>query len=165
MPTISPTISVNSTPGIEITISVPGLSYQALINMLGVIVFDITILYYYSQLQGQFFNSLQYSQYDPNGNQAAIQVVTPIDPQQYQNSELVDMDGQYIIIDGNSAVSFNMLPFNFIQFIIYAKRLQNEDAIDAAGYINNFKEVERAMGLEGFFEDSQGPLQIEFIPG
>jgi hypothetical protein len=165
MPTISPTITVNTTPGITITISVPGLTYQALINMLGVMVFDVQTLYYYSMLQAQFFSAIKYSQYDPNGNQAATQVVTPIDPQQYQNSELVELAGEYIFIDGNSALTFNFLPFNMIQFIFYAKRLQNEDAIDAAGYINNFKEVERDMGIEGFFEDPEDAPKIEFIPG
>jgi hypothetical protein len=167
MPTISPTVTVHSTPGIQVSIDIPGLTYQALLNMLGVVVFKVNTVYYYAPSAAQFANAVQYSQYDADGNASSTQIVTPISPQQYQSTMFVQLATNGVIINGQSAMTLLMLGMTCIQLIFYADRIENEDAIDAAGYINNFKEVERDMGLEGFFEDpgaSGGGTKIEFIP-
>lgn len=154
MPTISPVITISSTPGIEITTSAPGIDYQALLSGLGEAVFWVITLYYRSAILAQLNAPLKYAIYDINGNIAGESVVTPISGSQFQASQFVQLKGRGIVINGQSGINFTMLAMNQIQFIFFCIEKRNQDDIDRAGYINNFKEAESAMGIPGFFESS-----------
>lgn len=151
MPSISPVITINSTPGIEVTTSAPGIDYASLISGLGVAVFKVITLYYRSAILAQLSNPIRYSVYDANGNLAGQTIVTPVSGQQFQAAEFVQLKSKGIIINGQSGLNFNMLAGNQIQFIFFSIEKQNQDVLDRAGLINNFKTLESEMGIPDFF--------------
>ena len=71
MPTISPVITISSTPGIEITTDAPGIDYAALISGLGVAVFKVITLYYKSNQLAQLGKPIRYRVFDIDGDTAA----------------------------------------------------------------------------------------------
>jgi len=147
--TITPTITVNTSPGLLISTGVPGLTYEAILSSMGVFVYDVKELFYQANSINQFSNPVQYSIYDANGNIRGQQIITPVSPEQYQPTMYVKMNE--VALDGQSGLNFNMLPLEQIRFIFYANRLSNEMYIDMSGVTNNFREVEKNMQLPGFF--------------
>jgi len=145
--TIAPTITVSATPGLQVSTGSP-LSYAAILNSLGAMIYQLDMLYYKSSTYAQFANPVQYAQYDANGDQRANVIVTPISPVQWQPVLYLKPKG--VIFEGQSSLNFNMNPGQ-VEFIIYGKRLSNEDPIDRAGYVNNFNDLEARMGKPGFF--------------
>lgn len=168
MPVITPAISTSSTPGIEITTSVPGLSYQGLINSLGAICFKIERLFYASQMMSQFSNPMTYTKYDNYGNANGKVISTPISPSQFQSTMYLELKSRGVVFDANSDLAFVLAALNSIQFIFYAETINVTNALNHnSGSIDNFKSVERSMGKAGFFDTVSQEIDqpdIVFIP-
>lgn len=166
MASISPNITVNSTPGLEITTSTPGMSYEAFINMLGAIVYKIQEMYYGNSILSQLNNPIGYDVFTNQGDTASQVISTPVSPNQYQPTQYVKLKARGVIINSQCAFNFLMLAGNSIQFIFYAERIQVMDVIDHAGYTNNFETVARSLGKPDYFDDQKevAPPVIEFVP-
>jgi hypothetical protein len=147
---VSPTITVSSTPGLVITTGLRGLSYEAILNSMGIFVYDINTLYYAADSVPQINNPIQFAIYDSSGTASSFLIVNPISATQYQPSMFIRTSG--VILDGQSGLNFDLLAGKTAQFIFYGNTKANEDYIDEAGGINNFKEIEELIGREGFFE-------------
>lgn len=171
MATINPTILTSTTPGLQVTTSVPAMSYEGLINSLGPNVFDIDELYYANQMQVQFAYPIKYNNYDNFGNADGETISTPIDPNQFQPTQFVKLKGRGIVFDGQNYLNFLFLAGNAIQFIFYGKQLNISNALNLIGDTDNFKSVAKALGKPGFYDDDQheekpepkGTLEIQFV--
>lgn len=142
-----------TTPAVQVTTYNPVLSYFSIVNELGITVFKVESLYYAAGSIAQFSNPLQYRLFDINGNISSVLAVTPISPSQFQPSLYLPMGGvDDMILNGQTGILFNLNALETIQFIFYAKRKQNQNAIDDAGYINNFKAMQKAMNDGTFFD-------------
>lgn len=146
--TIAPTITVSTTPGLQVNTG-SALSYAAILNSLGAMIYQLDMLYYKSSTYAQFSNPVQYAKYDANGDQNSNVIVTPISPVQWQ--PVMYLRPKDAVFEGQSSLNFNMNPGQ-VEFIFYASRLSNEDPIDRAGFVNNFRDLEARMGKPGFFK-------------
>lgn len=155
MPTISPAITVSTTPGLQVDTFMSGLSYQAILNSLGSFLYDVKEFFYNALSVNQFTNPVQYTIYDNNGDIRTRTIVTPVAENQYQPSMYIKQDD--MILDGRSGMAFNMLAGEAIQFIFYADRLSVADYIDQAGGVNNYKLIEDEMRNPGFFNNQTLP--------
>lgn len=150
--TITPTITIQSTPGLQVS-GAGGITYAQILNELGYSVFWVSNLYYYSSSLLQFGNPLQYLIYDSNGNQKQNIDVTLVSVNQFLPVMIVKMDGDRpLLINGSSKLSFNINPGVSIQFLFYNKRIRNTNPLDA-WLPDNFKKLQAAMDIPDFFED------------
>lgn len=152
MASITPVISTSSPPPLQVTTSVIGLDYAAILEMLGPVCFKADEIYYKPTTIGQLSNPIQFMDYDINGNQRKEIITTVISPQQYNASYLINRKGKKEVYDGNQALNFNLDAAETIQLFFYGEVKQNRDALDAFN-IDNFKALESAMGHPSFFED------------
>ncbi len=153
MATYSPTIITSSTPGLAIESNVPGLPYSAIINDLGVSVYEVEELYYKASTIPQLSNPITYNIFDANGDVSAYQILTPISPIQYQPSIVLKPESKKMILDGQSGMRFNMFASQEIQFIFYATRRRNQDYMDK-DCVNNYDFVDQVFRKD-FYNEKQ----------
>lgn len=152
--TITPTITTTSTPGLAITTSIPGMTYDAFLNDLGVSIYYITGIYILSTTITQLNNPIQYNVWEQNGNIENFLIIQPYSPKQYQPAILINIEGRNVVFDGQTGLVFNMMPNSEMQWIFFTKTIKNQDYIDQAGGINNIEDVQEKLGFS-FYEQGR----------
>jgi hypothetical protein len=104
--------STDSTPYAEIQTSMGSIQYQ------------IKELYLYSTNATQILQTLTQKEYNVNGNIRNIIESPVINPYQYQNS-LYYIPTKEVVLNGNSNISFEILPNVTLRLIFYVKQLAN----------------------------------------
>lgn len=168
MATISPTITINSTPGLQISTDVPAMSYNALVASLGAICFDIDTLYYGSQSYNQLSQPVTYNHYSDQGNAKGFVISIPINPGQFQPAYYVPLQTRGVIIDAQSSIGLTMLANSQIRFIFYGKTTNIAHALDSGPGLDSFKEIEKSLNKGEFFEQhdqekQQGGQELNFV--
>jgi hypothetical protein len=148
-----PSISVQPLPAIQVTTNVQGLSYNAIVESLGPVVYAVQVLYYQASGISQFNNPIQYIDYDANGNLQRFVVPTVIDANQFYPSMWVSLAGRNFIFDGQNFIDFDLLAGQSIQFIMYGERTQVRDMLDELGLPNNFKLLAKELNNPDFFNE------------
>jgi len=120
MSVYTPTITIASTPAIEITAA--GLTYDELIASFGNYNYLIRCLFIQALSIDQTLQELTFQTYDSNGQMYIRTVSPPVSPYQYQPSLMMDVREQCIMINGRTSLSFNLLPLETLSLMIYAAR-------------------------------------------
>jgi hypothetical protein len=150
VPTFSPTIITNTTPAVT---TVGGnITYDEIRRSLGDYVYYVKRVYMFSSNIKQINEVMSYQIYDVNGQQS-IQSLTPtLDPYQRQSSLFYSLNDKDVILNGQSSLTFDLLPNVTLKIEFFTNRLAKKDALDLITP-NNFKTLESAMGNYTFFED------------
>jgi len=130
MAVFSPTIITNTTPPLEIKINDPGLSgvtYPQFQNSLGQYVYLIKGFYVYCTNINQLIGAINYNRFDADGNQDISNIITTIDPYQDATAIVIDLQNfaTDVILNGNSSLSFDLLPNTTLVIKTYNHRLEN----------------------------------------
>lgn len=137
---------------------VPPLTYNQIKNSLGNQVYNIQGLYLYSTNVNQLLGVIQYQRYDSTGEQSYRSVALTIDP--YQGTNALDVDlrthSEFYILNGNSSLSFTMLPNADLIFKTYNQRIKNT----LGDITTNFKAMEEIF-KPYFFENYKGEEDFE----
>jgi len=143
MAVFSPTILVNTTPPLVVTIAdpgSPGVTYQQFQNSLGQYVYLVQGFYVFCTNLNQLTGAVNYNRYDAGGNQDITNIVTTVDPYQDATSIVVDLKRfkTDVVLNGNSSIRFEVLPNVEIQFKTFNRRIENS----FGRHLNNFKDIE-----------------------
>lgn len=162
MVTISPTVTVQPTPAIEVT-TVYSPPYEDVRRSLGDYVYKVYMFYLSSANFNQIAGVFLYTKYDANGSKGSFDLVPFVSPYQPQKTLFFDVSHQPVIIDGRNSFQFTMLPSTTLLFKIFSKQdgvgqFIKPDATPALSQ-NNFKSFETATGLFNFFDDFKGKVE------
>jgi hypothetical protein len=130
MPVFSPTIITNAISPLQISINDPGnsgVTYSQFQNSLGQYVYLIKGFYVYCTNINQLIGAINYNRFDADGNQDIANIVTTVDPYQDATAIVVDLK-QFtteVILNGNSSLSFDLLPNTTLVLKTYNHRLEN----------------------------------------
>lgn len=133
-----------------------GTTYAQVRNAFSQNVYEVQGLYLYSPNILQLSNVIQYNSLDVNGNKQILNVTNIIDPNQFINSSIVDLsqfDGN-VVLNGNSFVSSEILPFNTLQMKFLAKNLDTNSELPS-----NFLNIEKATNTK-FFEQQINDMSV-----
>jgi hypothetical protein len=150
MASFSVTVTSNTTPAINITLS-GTTTYAQFKNSLGNFIYKPDQIYSFSTNQNQIKGGFSYSKYDSGGNQNLQTILSTIDPYQYQNSIFLDVSKKNLVIDGRDYVRFNMYPNTSLSFKLYCQRIANQDNLQTL-HENNFQVLEFDSDMKGYFE-------------
>lgn len=160
MAVFTPTILVNTTPPLEVTIADPrgGVTYQQFQNSLGQYVYIVQGFYLFCTNLVQLTSAVNYNLYDAGGNQTITNIVTTVDPYQEATSIVVDLKNSItdIILNGNSSVSFEVLPNVVLQFKTFNRRIDNS----FGRHLDNFKQIEYLDFNPDFFNNYGDQIKI-----
>jgi len=149
MPNFTSTITINAAPAI--TVSLTNVSYEQVKNSLGDFVYFVDTVYIAATNYAQVTGVATFTHYDANGNQRYVSLTPTVDPYQSQPAIYYDLKNYKVIFDGNSEVSFYMLPNTLLQLTFYSERISKEDWLDLY-HINNFLEWEKIQEEPKFFD-------------
>jgi len=155
----SPNVINHTLPAVSVIIAdsgVPPITYNQIKNSLGNHVYRVEGLYAYSTNINQVMGVVQYTRYDASGNQSSSAISVVLDPYQATNAIAVDLTQreEMVILNGNSSISFVVLPNTYLDFNLYNKRLTNSFGAN----LNSFEEMEEIFRKPNFF-DNYGDLQ------
>jgi hypothetical protein len=89
-------------------ISLSSTTYEEILESMGSVNYLLEMIYLYSQSIDQITEPLQFVKYDANGNIAYQITVPTIDPNQYQNSLYIKIDGKDYVFNGRTFVAFTI---------------------------------------------------------
>jgi hypothetical protein len=133
-----------------------GTTYAQVRNAFSQNVYEVKGLYLFSPNILQLSNVIQYNSLDVNGNKQILNIVNVVDPNQFINSSIVDLsqfDGN-VVLNGNSFVSSEILPFNTLQMKFLAKNLDTNSELQS-----NFLDIEKATNTK-FFEQQLNDMSV-----
>lgn len=104
MATISPTIIINTTPAIEVTM-VGAITYQEFINILGTYVFKVYKLVLEALSSVQINQPITYNIFNPIGTAFQQQLKPKVDPYQKQATYEMPTGRRDIILNGLSSLA------------------------------------------------------------
>ena len=147
--TFSPTITLLTTAPLQVDTNVQAINYRAFLESLGPWAYLIKLLYYNATTLLQFTSPIQYKVYDMDGTLQAEVTSTPVTPQQYQPSMYLDLAEKFnkIIFAGSSQLNFNLLPSQTVVFMMYGKRVSNDDFLPGK---SNFQQTAEQFGIDLF---------------
>ena len=137
----------------------PSITYSEIKQSFGQQAYLVKGLYLYSDNLNQLTGAIKYIRYDANGNQIVTNITTIIDPNQKAKSLFVDLQNfeSDIIFNGNTYLSFDVLPETEIQVKFYTNRVTNQFGKN----LNNFVEMERIARKPNFFKGYGDIPEIE----
>lgn len=140
MAAITPTIIVNSTPALSVTVAdpgVPGVTYSQIQNSLGQYVYFLRGFYLQAESIAQLIGVIKFLIFDADGNQTISNIAATVDPYQDQKSIIYDLANfeTDIILNGNSSLEFTILPNETLQFTIYTRRITNSFSRNLTNFI------------------------------
>jgi hypothetical protein len=154
MGSFSATITNVGSPLVTVTLA-NNVTYQQFLNSLGAYVYWFDIVYLYSTNAKQINEPVLYNYTDANGNSKVLTITPTKDPYQFSPALYINVKDFDIVIDGNSTVTFNLLPNTTLKFKLYGDvmsvNLLNGDKQ------NNFTELAETMGDSQFFADTDFP--------
>jgi len=133
-----------------------GTTYAQVRNAFSQNVYEVQGLYLFSPDIQQLSKVIQYNSLDVNGNKQILNIVNVIDPNQFVNSSIVDLsqfDGN-VVLNGNSFVSSEILPFNQLQMKFLSKNLDTNSELSS-----NFLDIEKATNTR-FFEQKINDISV-----
>lgn len=124
---ISPTITYSLTP--VIIIQCVGITYNQFLNSLGTFIYGIEEIYISSNSLLQVSQIMNFNTFDANGNQVFKAIPFPIDSYQFQASRLIETNKDFIYLNQNSSLIFNVLANAQVYLkllCVIAKSVKNE---------------------------------------
>lgn len=155
MSAFTPTIINHTTPAVSVVGG--NVTYGELRQSLGDYVYLVESVYLYSTNIQQIGGVVKFQIYNVDGNKGVESLTPTIDPYQDQNSLFYSLKQRDVILNGQSNLSFNLLPNVYLKLEFFTNRVAKRDALDIL-YPNNFTTLESAMGKYTFFEDWQPKL-------
>lgn len=150
MPSFNPTILINTTPAVSITTANPNLTYDMFRESLGDYAYEVDVYYVSAQSINQVMGVAQYNYLNADGMQRYISLTPVLDPNQFQAAVYYDTKYADIILNGNSQVSFKLLPNELISLTLYTKRISKQTGMEAP---DNFQKLGEAEGMPKLFGD------------
>ena len=163
MPSYSSTITTNVTPP-AVTATSTNVTYDEIKRSLGDYIYLVKRLYLFTDNFKQLSGLVRYQHYDVNGNKVVESLTPTIDPYQTQKSLFYDTSDKNVLLDGQSSLTFNLLPLTFIKVEFFATKVAKRDYLDAIlPDANNFKQLETAMGSFNFFQDWGSQVTVTYV--
>lgn len=156
MASYSPTISVSTTPALQVTMA-GDLTYGEFLNSLGQFVYLIDSYFLQCQSIRQIFQPIAYNIFDASGKQYDLAIISNPDPYQYTASIRENLQGRGIVLNGKSTISFDVLPGEFITIILCTRSVNNQEQLNQV-HPNNFKQADDSLGNLKLFEDYKNCL-------
>lgn len=136
------------TGGFSIT---PSLTYNQILQSMGVNVYGSEFLYLYGNNTIQVSQPITYNHFDSNGNAITTILVLHVDPYQSQNAIYYETNPDEIIFDGFSSISFNVLPNSTVLLKVFVLITSNSLFLNDL-HDDNFQDLEKIEGVS-FFND------------
>ena len=155
MPLFSPTITINTVPAV--TISGSNITYDQVKNSLGDYAYLVDRVYIWADNPQQITGVALYNYLDATGVQRYVALTPTKDPYQNQPALYYDLKPYNVVFNGNSQLSFNLLPNVYLQLTFYSKRVGKQDKLNELNP-SNFKLFETEEDLPDFFENWQEQL-------
>ncbi len=114
----TPTITVNSTPAVQVDMA-GALTYLEFLNSLGNWNYQVKEFYIRANSNAQINEPINYNIYDVTGQRFNQVINVEIDPYQHQPAQMVNVKQLGILLNGQSSLSFNLLPGEQILIILY----------------------------------------------
>jgi len=157
MPSYSPTITVSSTPALQISMA-GGVTYEEFLSSLGQFVYKVNSYFLQCQSLQQLQQAIAYNIFDSSGNVLAQAIIQNPDPYQYTASIVQDLKDMGIILNGQSTISFNVLPGEFITMSLCTVQVSNQDELNRM-HEDNFEQADDSNGNLQLFEDYSNCLE------
>lgn len=145
MASYSPTITINSTPAIQVTM-VGAITYQEFQNIVGTYVFGIDEIFLEALSTRQINQPITYNIYNPNGNSFQQPLTPKVDPYQYRASLRLPTKGEKFILNGFSSLGFIILTGETLSLFLYSQQVSVQDFLKTASSVNNFNNVPDKLG-------------------
>lgn len=114
----SPVITTNGIPAVSVTMA-GNVTYQEFLNSLSQWNYQVKELYIRATTNDQLSQSIKYNIYDTTGGQFNTVVTIEVDPYQYQSAQVIDLKDKGILLNGQSSLSFNLLPNETVKLVLY----------------------------------------------
>lgn len=147
-----PTIIVNNDPPDIQVYMVGTLTYLDFVNALTALNFKVKQIFLEALTNAQILQVLSYNQLTANGNVYANNLKPKIDPYQYQSALLQDADDFEVILNGQSYISFALMPNEMVSLSLVTDRKSFFDALDQVSK-NNYKRIDDNLGNLELFEN------------
>jgi hypothetical protein len=154
MATISPTIIVNSTPGIEVTM-VGAITYPEFINTLGIYVYKVYRIILEALSIRQINQPITYHIYNPNGTAFQQQLKPRVDPYQRQATYVLPTGTKEIILNGFSSLAFLIRSGETVTMELCSDERSVLDELDKISK-SNFQRVDDKLNLLKLYRSQQG---------
>lgn len=158
MATISPTIIVSSTPGIEVTM-LGAITYQEFINILGVYVFKVYKMILEAFTTRQINEPITYRIYNPNGNGAQQPLKPKVNPYQKQATYELPTASREIILNGFSSLAFLIHAGETVTLELCSDQRSVLDELNKVSK-TNFQRVDDKMDLLKLFRSQRGDCKM-----
>ncbi len=149
MAAITPVITTSSTPMVSITSD--NVTYQQILASLGTFVYGVEFIYLSAETFSQISVPFKYFHFDSNGNQIQTYLSFDVDPYQKLPSKYYNTNPTEILLDGFSALTFDLEPNSVLYFKTFVEVKSNTLLLDEITP-NAFTELENQQGLK-FFDD------------
>lgn len=149
----SPSVTTTFTPMISIITGVtfqPVLTYNQILQSLGVNVYGAEFIYVYGDTYTQISQPMTYNHFDSNGNSITSILPFSVDPYQSQTAKYYETNPDEVVLDGFSSLAFNLSPNSTLYFKMFALVNSNSLYLDETN-LNAFQEYE--LREVKFFDD------------
>ena len=149
MPSITPVITTSSIPMVSITSD--NVTYQQILSSLGTFVYGVEFIYLAAETFSQISVPFNYLHFDSNGNQIQTYLSFDVDPYQKLPSKYYNTNSTEIVLDGFSALTFDLEPNSVLYFKAFVEVKSNSLTLDEISP-NAFIQLENQQGFK-FFDD------------
>ena len=125
----TPTITVETTPGIEITMA-GGMTYEECVAGLGYYVYSVIALYLSSNSNEQLIQEMLYQIKTAEGRLYEDSRSVAVDPYQRQNSFLFDFGDQCLLLNNLSQIDLTLVPGGTLNMQFYAYQASYDQCLD-----------------------------------
>lgn len=158
MATISPTIIINTTPGIEVTM-LGAITYQEFINILGTYVFKVYKMVLEALQIAQINQPITYQIYNPNGNGFQQSLKPKVDPYQLQATFEMATARREIILNGFSSLALLIRAGETVTMELCSDQRSVLDELNKVSK-TNFQRVPDKLDLLKLFRTQPGDCKM-----
>lgn len=158
MATISPTIIVNSTPAIQVSM-LGAITYQEFTNVVGLYVYKVNKIVLEALGFGQINQPINYNIYSPNGTAFEQSLKPKVDPYQYQATYEMSTGKKDIMLNGFSSLAFLIRSGETVTMELCSDQRSVLDELNKVSK-TNFQRVPDKLDLLKLFRSQQGDCKM-----
>jgi hypothetical protein len=134
-----------------VSITSDNVTYQQILSSLGTFVYGVEFIYLAAETFSQISVPFNYLHFDSNGNQIQTYLSFDVDPYQKLPSKYYNTNSTEIVLDGFSALTFDLEPNSVLYFKAFVEVKSNSLTLDEISP-NAFIQLENQQGFK-FFDD------------
>lgn len=147
-------VNITSFPNGVVTISsTDSTPYPEIQNSMGSVQYGLDGFYLQTQTTEQLLEPLQYLEYNVNGNIKKTLETPIINPYQYQKSLFFKPIKNSIVFNGNTNLSFTILPLQTVRMIVYSTELANAMLLKEPSLLDDFFFKQQYDFFGGFVDE------------